>query len=96
MAVTMATGDQHEGRVAAEPQRFYANAIAAHPGVFDLVLDFGFLLGDERGDAEYQARVAMSWEHAAALTKILQGLIAQYEDQLGALPNVEKAREAAP
>ena len=53
-------------------QRFYANVAAGHGGPFDLTLDFGQKVGD--GEPEYQARVAMSWEHAATLVLLIQGL----------------------
>jgi hypothetical protein len=72
---------------------FYSNAVAAHPGAFDVVLDFAFQLGDQpETQPTPSVRVAMSWEHAHALVKVLTGLIDKYQEELGPLPDLEKAR----
>lgn len=72
---------------------FYANTIKAHPGAFDVVLDFGFELGDGSGPIpDHATRVAMSWEHAQALVTVLGGLLSGYQEQLGPLPDIERAR----
>jgi hypothetical protein len=71
---------------------YYSNSVAAHPGTFDVVLDFGFELGDASEPRSSGPRVAMSWEHARALTIMLGELADRYEQELGALPDVEKAR----
>jgi hypothetical protein len=72
---------------------FYSNAVAAHPGAFDVVLDFAFQLGDQPdGPAQLGVRVAMSWEHTDALVRILSGLLEKYQEELGPLPDTQKAR----
>jgi hypothetical protein len=70
----------------------YSNSVAAHPGAFDIVIDFGFQLGDASEPRETLARVAMSWEHAQAFARVLAGLVERYEQELGPLPDIEKAR----
>lgn len=78
------------------PPRVYSNSIAAHPGAFDIVFDFGFQLGDASEERETLARVAMSWEHAQAFARVLAGLVERYEQELGPLPDIEKARISGP
>jgi Protein of unknown function (DUF3467) len=76
-----------------EAPPLYANAMQAHAGVFDVVLDFGFQLGDRPGvPPESVARIATSWEHIAAMTKALSAMLDQYQQRLGPLPDVERAR----
>jgi len=73
--------------------RRYANTVRAHPGAFDVVLDFGFQLGDERdATTDHVAQIAMSWEHAQALVRVLTGLLETYQQNLGPLPDIDKAR----
>jgi hypothetical protein len=90
------TQNPNEQEAAVEPdtpERFYSNAVGIHPGAFDVVLDFGFQLGDVPDQPpEVGVRVAMSWEHAAALVRILSGMLTDYQKQLGPLPDIEKAR----
>ena len=76
----------------ATPAQVYSNAVTAHPGAFDVVLDFGFQLGDASEPRQTVARVAMSWEHAQAFRQMLSGLVERYEQELGPLPDIEKAR----
>lgn len=79
-----------EGRMV---ERVYSNAVKAHPGAFDVVLDFSFQLGDDpEPTPEMVAQVAMSWEHAQALARVLGGLLEAYQENLGPLPDIEKAR----
>jgi hypothetical protein len=96
----MATDPAKEPKIGtphAQPDvpRVYSNTVAAHPGAFDIVLDFGFQLGDQpHVPADVGARVAMSWEHAHALARVLAELLERYQEELGPLPNIEKARVA--
>ncbi len=79
----------------------YANAIGLRGGPFDLSLDFGYVrppAADEPFPAtQWAARVAMSWEHARALHRVLGEQIANYESEVGEIPDIEKlrAREGA-
>jgi hypothetical protein len=74
-------------------ERIYSNSVKAHPGAFDVVLDFGFQLGDDpQSVAEGLVQVAMSWEHAQALVRVLNGMLEAYQENLGPLPDIEKAR----
>jgi hypothetical protein len=95
--------DQHpiDPQIAAAPgadiPRLYVNAIGIRGGAFDVTLDLGYSLPGDSPDQpppapEWLARVSMSWEHAASLIRLLSGSIKQYEDQVGPLPDVEKAR----
>jgi len=88
----MATDPQEQGKEGKMPERFYSNAVRAHAGAFDVVLDFNFELGDAAEPPEPGVRVAMSWEHAAALVRIMGELIEKYQEQVGPLPDLEKVR----
>jgi hypothetical protein len=76
------------------PERIYSNAVRAHAGAFDVALDFVYELGDATEPPEPGVRVVMSWEHAAALVHVMGQLLAKYQEQLGPLPDLEKARVA--
>jgi hypothetical protein len=82
---------------ATDVPRLYVNAVAVRGGSFDVSLDLGFAVPGDSPDQpapapEWLARMTMSWEHAASLMRILEGAIKQYEDQVGPLPDVEKAQ----
>ena len=68
--------------------------MAAHGGPFDLTLDFGYRV-DPNDDPELQVRVTMSWEHALAIVKVLQGLVEGYQTQVGPVADVTHLREEA-
>jgi hypothetical protein len=53
-------------------------------------VEFGYHLGEER---EPLVRVAMSWEHAAAVVALLQRQIAEYEKRVGTLPNLDRIKD---
>jgi hypothetical protein len=72
--------------------RVHANAMAAHGGPYDLTLDFGYR-AVPTDEPEVQARVTMSWEHAAAVVKALQGMVDNYQQQVGPLPDLEHLRD---
>jgi len=66
----------------------------AHGGPYDLALDFGYRPGQEE-DPAYEVRISMSWEHAAAITSILQRLIDDYERQVPSISAIrDKVAEA--
>ncbi len=72
---------------------FYANVMQAHGSPFDVALDFGYRArGDEEVPAE--VRVVMSWQHLKLVIHALQLQVAQYEEQVGSLPNL--LREEVP
>lgn len=78
-------------------QTIYANVAGASGGPFDLAVLFGYTAGspdDEEGRASPQwlLRVAMSWEHARALQRLLSEQIDKYEGQVGPIPDIEKLR----
>jgi hypothetical protein len=79
-------GERPEDRL----ERIYTNYVAMRGGAFDLAIDFGYRIGDD--EPELLTRVAMSWEHAAAVAALLTRQIAQYEEQMGSLPDIERAR----
>jgi hypothetical protein len=60
-------------------------------GPFDITLDFGYRADPEIEPAT-QARLTMSWEHAAATVKVLKALVDGYEEQAGTLPDLENLR----
>lgn len=72
--------------------RFHVNAMQAFGNPFDLTIDFGWRL-DQDTEPETQARLTMSWEHAASTAKVLQSLVDEYEKQAGKLPDLQKLRE---
>jgi hypothetical protein len=84
---------QEQQDTAAVP-RVHVNAMAANGGPFDLTLDFGYRARPE-DEPEVQVRVTMSWEHTLAMIKALQVLVDGYEEQVGALPDLEHLREGA-
>jgi hypothetical protein len=74
-----------------EVPRVHANAMAAQGGPFDITLEFGYRrIPDD--DPEVQVRVTMSWEHAAAMVKAMQGMVDNYEQQVGKLPDLESVK----
>jgi hypothetical protein len=82
------------GPPAASAPRFHTNAMEAQGGPFDLTLNFGFrAVPDE--EPEVQTRVSMSWEHAKAMVKAIQGLVDDYEEKVGEIPDLERLREEA-
>ena len=68
-------------------QRVYANHTQLRGAAFDVALDFGYQSGDE--PAEILVRVAMSWEHAAAIASLLNEHLAEYQKTVGKLPDVQ-------
>jgi len=74
-------------------QLIYANVAGIRGGAFDCSLELGYAIppggGEEPQPPQWLARVAMSWEHARALHGLLGTQIAQYESQVGDLPNIE-------
>jgi hypothetical protein len=61
--------------------------LARKEGAFDLTLDFGRKVGE--ADPQFDARVSMSWEHALALRALLDRMIANFEEKIGAVPDIE-------
>jgi hypothetical protein len=56
-------------------------------------LVFGYQPGEPGVPPEMLIRVAMSWEHAQAIVRLMQGAIDNYQDQVGPLPDTEKVRQ---
>jgi hypothetical protein len=78
---------------------FYANSASVVGGPFDVALDFGYQsLGSAGPEAvtTWQARVAMSWEHARSLHSLLGRQIEAFESAVGNLPDTEKLRGGDP
>jgi hypothetical protein len=57
-----------------------------HGTPFDVAMDFGYRVAED--EAEYEVRVAMSWTHLRLMVAVLQQQIAEYEKQLGPLPDL--------
>lgn len=79
---------------AALPQ-LYVNAVVIRGGAFDVTVDLGHSVAPDSPDQptpppQWLARMSMSWEHALAFTRFLDGAIKKYEEQVGQLPDVEK------
>ncbi|MBK5219341.1 MAG: DUF3467 domain-containing protein [Thermoleophilia bacterium] len=65
-------------------QLVYANWARYIAGPFDLSLDFGY--NTEGGPPEkFPVRVAMSWEHAKLLHRLIGEAMDGYEEQAGAI-----------
>jgi hypothetical protein len=77
-------GSPREGAV----PRFHSNAMRTHAGPFDITLDFRHRVGTS-DPAEPLVQVTMSWEHALAMVRALQGVIDSYEASIGKLPEPE-------
>jgi hypothetical protein len=96
-----ATAPNQSGTPAPGPppmQLVYANVMGMRGGAFDLSLEFGYAIppgeGEEPQPPAWSTRVAMSWEHARALYTLLGENLKQYEDQVGAIPNIAVLRKA--
>lgn len=77
-------------------QLLYANVAGIRGGAFDCSLELGYAIppgaNEDPQPPQWLARVAMSWEHARALHVLLGNQLAQYEEQVGSLPDIEKLR----
>ena len=77
-------------------QLVYANAVVLRGGAFDLSLEFGYSVppgeGEQPQPPDWLVRVAMSWEHALALSELLTDHIAQYQEKVGTIPDIQKLR----
>jgi hypothetical protein len=67
-------------------QEVYANVVNFHGSPFDIAMDFGSRVGDEEPD--YRVRVTMSWQHLKLMLAVLQEQVANYEAQVGHIPNL--------
>jgi hypothetical protein len=69
-------------------QLFYANNVSFRMTVFDVLLDFGIIVGADQESIQLKpvAVVAMSPQHAKALAELLTTHIQTYERQFGKLP----------
>jgi hypothetical protein len=68
-------------------QLIYANWVRMVGTPFELSIDIGY--HDEQGPPErFPARIAMSWEHAKAVSDLLARNIADYEEQAGPIREV--------
>lgn len=88
-----------ELKMDAPESRYYANVVRLRGGAYDVTLDFGYRAGDEP-KPEPLARVVMSYEHVAAVARLLQNLLDQYSETVGPIPDPEglaseKASETA-
>lgn len=74
---------------------FYANSASVVGGAFDVAIDFGYQnIGTPSGEpvTTWQARVAMSWEHARSLHTLLGKQLKAYEDAVGNFPDIDSVR----
>jgi hypothetical protein len=71
-----------------DPPRYYANQVQPVSSRFDLTLKFGrlALAGEGR---EWLVGVTMAWEEAKILESILAQTLAQYEQLVGGIRDVE-------
>lgn len=72
-------------RIPAPETQVYSNAVVATGGPFDIAIDFGVRAGDE--PIQGVVRVTMSYEHLASMLSVLDGLLKQYTETFGELPN---------
>jgi hypothetical protein len=89
------SGDKEGGETDATegPQQIYANYTGVGGGAFDMNLVFGYQPGEPGAPPEMLVRVAMSWEHAQAIVKLMQEAVDKYQEQVGPLPDTEKIRQ---
>ncbi len=90
-----------QGGAQAQPpalQLVYANSASLRGGPFDIAIDFGHVVGPatESGEAlpltQWIVRVALSWEHARAIHRLLGEQLSQYEARVGAIPDIEQLK----
>lgn len=81
------------------PPEFYANAMAAQGGLYDVTLDFGRRIGGT-DDLAWGVRVIMAWEHLRSTIAALQKVLDQYEHEIGTTRDIDEAvresEEASP
>jgi len=79
-----------------EMQLVYANAAGLRGGPFDLSLEFGYVIPKGEGEKDptptWLVRVAMSWEHADALHKLLGDQLKNYQRAVGPLADIDKLK----
>ena len=77
-------------------QFIYANTAGIRGGAFDASLEFGYQIplggGEEPQPPIWAVRIGMSWEHLRALHTLIGGHLANYETEVGKLPDIEKLR----
>ncbi len=61
----------------------YANSVSVAAGVYDIQLDFGVEINQERVPT---ARIAMSPQHAKSLQLLLKRVMEDYEANVGRIP----------
>jgi hypothetical protein len=66
----------------------YFNAVRAHASAYEMALDLGLRTGDD--EPEMAVRAVTTWEHAKSLCALLDRMIARYEEQVGAIRDIEK------
>lgn len=84
--------DAAEDRPRKPAPRFHTNAMSAQGGPFDITLLFGYRLDPEE-EPEVQVALTMSWEHLKVAADALQGLVAQYEREVGKIPDLGLLKE---
>lgn len=79
-----------EGQIERERVPFvYSNQARVRASGFDVVIDFGQLTPDVEADlAPAEVRIAMSWEHAKVLTRVLAETIKAFEANIASIPDV--------
>ncbi len=66
------------------------NSVGIHAGAFDMTLDLAYKAGD--APAQITARVAMSYEHAQILARVIQRQVDAYVEKVGhPIPDLEDA-----
>lgn len=65
--------------------------MSAQGGPFDITLLFGYR-ADPEEEPDVQVALTMSWEHLKVAAAALQGLVAQYEKEVGAIPDLGQLR----
>lgn len=66
--------------------------MAAQGGPFDITLLFGYRFDPEE-EPEVQVALTMSWEHLKVAADALQDLVAQYQTEVGPLPDLKQLKE---
>jgi hypothetical protein len=64
----------------------YANVVTFHGSPFDVAMDFGARVDTEEPD--FEVRVTMSWPHAKLMLAVLQDQVRNYEEKVGAIPDL--------
>lgn len=64
----------------------YANYFEVGHNAFEFLIDFG-QIDPQSGDVNINSRIAVGPTHAKLFSRLMEGAVAQFEDEFGAIPD---------